>query len=145
MKKNVSLLLLFVLSLSFISYIPADVSDMSAPGVSKIKVANLKESNFAGITVHAAPAPPSPYTKSVYFKYNNVNVGNKFKVVSDDGCAFYTVVNGSPITYTPVTSAENIFGVFFKAESGCGQARTITVYYDDNGTWVSQATFVITI
>ncbi|MGN7783451.1 hypothetical protein ACTJIJ_02950 [Niabella sp. 22666] len=144
MKKNTSLVLLFVLSLFFVSYIPASVSYTDASCANESKIISLKN-NFAGITVHPAPAPPSPYTKSVYFKYNNVNVGNKFKVVSEDGCAFYTVVNGSPVTYTPVTSAENIFGVFFKAESGCGQARTITVYYDDNGSWVSQATFVINI
>lgn len=144
MKKNTSLVLLFVLSLFFVSYIPASVSDTGAPDASEIKVVILKN-NLAGITIHPAPAPPSPYTKSVYFKYNNQNVGNKFKVVSEDGCPFYTVVNGSPVTYNPVTSAENIFGIFFKAETGCGQARTITVYYDDNGTWVSQASFVINL
>ncbi|MCH5716983.1 hypothetical protein [Niabella hibiscisoli] len=144
MKKNLSIIALLIFSLSLTSYIPVSISNMDI-AIKGNDATSSKESKLTGITVHPAPAPPSPYTKSVYFKYNNLNVGNKFKVVSDDGCPFYTVVNGSPVTYTAVTSAENIFGVFFKAEAGCSQARSITVYYNDNGTWVSQANFIINL
>ncbi|TJY64477.1 hypothetical protein FAZ19_14865 [Sphingobacterium alkalisoli] len=100
---------------------------------------------FAGITMHAAPAPPAPYTQSVYFRYDGQHVGNKFKVESNDGCPFYAVVSGSPITYDPVLSDEYIFGVFFKSEPGCSSTRSIKVYYDNNGIWTPHQVFTVNL
>lgn len=89
------------------------------------------------ITMVAAPAPPSPYVKSVQFKYNGAFVGAKFKVESADGCAIYTYAGTSGLVH------ENVGGVMFKAD--CGTTRYIDVYYNDNGNWVDYQRFQVTL
>ncbi|MCF3111184.1 hypothetical protein LL912_20515 [Niabella sp. CC-SYL272] len=99
---------------------------------------------FTSITINPAPAPPAPYQNSVYFKYGSIS-GNYFKVESVDGCPFYVVNAGAPVTYVPVTGAENIFGIFFKSESGCGSTRLLRVSYNDSGSWTPFENFVINL
>lgn len=99
---------------------------------------------FTGITINPAPAPPAPYQNSVYFKYGSIS-GNYFKVESVDGCPFYTVNSGAPVTYVPVTSAAHIFGIFFKSEPGCSSTRLLRVSYDNGGSWTPFENFVINL
>lgn len=89
------------------------------------------------ITMVAAPAPPSPYVKSVQFKYNGTFPGAKFRVESADGCPIYTFAGTSGLVH------DNVNGVMFKAE--CGTTRYIDVYYNDNGTWVDYQRFHVTL
>ncbi|WP_300604141.1 hypothetical protein [Niabella sp.] len=99
---------------------------------------------FGSITINPAPAPPAPYQNSIYFKYGSIS-GNYFQVESVDGCPFYTVNSGAPVTYVPVTSAANIFGIFFKSEPGCSSSRLIKVSYDNSGSWTPFENFVINL
>lgn len=121
------------------------VLSIGVTSLTGMKAPHQPQPVFAGITMHAAPAPPAPYTQSVYFRYDGQHVGNKFKVESNDGCPFYAVVSGSPITYDPVLSDEYIFGVFFKSEPGCSSTRSIKVYYDNGGTWTAFQLFTINL
>ncbi|MBO9591796.1 MAG: hypothetical protein J7599_02735 [Niabella sp.] len=99
---------------------------------------------FTSITINPAPAPPAPYQNSVYFKYGSIS-GNYFKVESVDGCPFYAVNSGAPVTYVPVTSATHIFGIFFKSEPGCSSTRLLRVSYDNGGSWTPFENFVINL
>lgn len=121
------------------------VLSIGVTSLTGMKAPHQRQSVFASITMHAAPAPPAPYMQSVYFRYNGLSVGNKFKMESNDGCPFYAVVSGSPVTYDPLFSAEYIFGVFFKSEPGCSSTRSIKVYYDNGGIWTPFQVFTINL
>ena len=107
------------------------------PATTKAPVA--KETALGGgtITMLDAPTPPSPYVKSVQFKYNGAFVGAKFKVESADGCTIYTYSG------TAGTVHENVLGVMFKGD--CGTTRYVDVYYNDNGTWIDYRRFEVNL
>lgn len=105
-------------------------TDVATPAMETAKVTT-------GITMLQAPTPPPPYTLSVQFRYNGQHVGNKFKVVSADGCPIFTYSGQSG------SSFENVLGVMFKSD--CNLTRTIDVYYNDNGTWVAYQQFQINL
>jgi|GEM_PF-5104519 len=149
--KNVLLPLVFLpIYLASVSFVPRPVfGSKSETNVLQL-AGHLQHSpnrtvlRFDGITINPAPDPPAPYMHSVYFRYGAL-FGDYFKVESVDGCPFYAVNYGAAITYTPVTYAEHIFGIFFKTETGCGSTRYLRVSYNNGGTWTPFQNFVVNL